>query len=1028
MKHSILTKKKWQHFILFQAFLLMAGIGVAYAQGQTVRGTVTDADIPLPGVNVIIKGTSTGTVTGQDGGYSIQASPEDVLVFSYIGYISQEIQVQNQARIDITLSPDLSSLEEVVVIGYGTQKKSDLTGSVGLVDGDEISKYTSANATQAIQGRMAGVRVEANGGAPGAEALVTIRGSGTLSDIGPLYVIDGMLTNNMNALNPNDIETISVLKDASASAIYGSRAANGVVIVTTKKGKTGKISVDLDVNYGTQRVVNTLDWANARQYADIRNAANDNDGVARAPANDTAFDPAIDSDIQDASLRSAPIFSANVRVSGGGENTSYSISANHLDQEGVVRTSGFSRTTVRANSTFTKGRFKLEETIGLTRTIDNPNPYFNEERDILPTIPLFDANGDFTATNSPDGTTTIYGVGNITNSLGLATLEDRTVTRNTILGNIAASFEIIEGLTYKINMGLESYNDNNFKFRPTFFFNATLLGRQDFAQLDETNTNFLSTLVENTLNYDKTFGRHSLNVLAGYTEQKTTNRGIGVTGTGFPSNDIRVLAGAENVTSRPPNNQGDLGSLERVTGLRSYFGRVNYTFDGKYLLTATVRRDGSSLFRDGLRWGTFPSIALGWNISNEPFMNNVNFIDDLKLRASYGELGSNNVVAYAIDPELNLFSEAVLGTGQNRVQGFSITKGVNPDIQWETTKTTDIGVEFTMLNNKLQVTMDYFVKESEDILLALSPLFITGFDNRIPANVGSIENKGFEFSALYSHSIGGLVFNVAGNFTILDNNVTSMGPDNQKIRGGSFTSNGLDGTLTEVGQPVGSFFGHRVVGIYQSDAEAVEDGRTDGAAAGDFRYQDVNGDGVLNADDQVHLGSAIPDFEYGININAEYKGFDVSLFFNGVAGNEILNGNLYRGFFDTEGNYLAEATNAWTPTNTNTNIPRNTLLDPGFNRRPSDFYLESGAYFRLRNLQIGYTIPEALLSRLSISRARVYASAQNLFTITDYTGYYPEVGRNTRDRDATQDIFNAGVDESAFPTARTYQLGLQLSF
>ena len=1028
MRNLIRTKKTWQRFLLYQIFLGFGVTGVASAQSQTVQGTITGEGIPLPGVNVIIKGTNTGTISDGNGNYSVEASAEDILVFSYIGYVSQEIRVGSQTRIDVTLLPDMSSLEEVVVIGYGTQKKSDLTGAVGLVDGDEISKFTSANATQAIQGRMAGVRVEANGGAPGAEALVTIRGSGTLSDVGPLYVIDGMLTNNMNALNPDDIASISVLKDASAGAIYGSRAANGVVIVTTKKGRSGELTIDLDVNYGIQEVINTIDWANARQYADIRNAANDNDGVPRAPANDTAFDPSIDSDIQDATLRTAPIFSANIRLSGGGENTTFSVSANHLDQEGILKTSSFSRSTVRANSTFTKGRFRLEETIGLTRTVDNPNPYFNRERDILPTIPLFDANGDFTATNSPDGTTTIYGVGNITNSLGLATLEDRTVTRNTILGNVIASYEIMEGLTYKINLGLEYFNNTNFRFRPTFFFNATLLGRQDFAQLDETTNNYLSTLVENTLNYDKSFGKHSINFLAGYTEQKTTDRGIGVTGTGFPGNDVRVLAAAETVISRPPNNQGGLGSLEAIVGLRSYFGRVNYTFNGRYLLTATVRRDGSSLFRDGLRWGTFPSVAVGWNVSNERFMGNVTFIDNLKLRVSYGELGSNNVAAYAVDPELNLFSEAIFGTDQGRVQGFSITKGVNPDIQWETTKTTDIGMEFTMLNNKLQVTMDYFIKESEDILLTLSPMFITGFDNRIPANVGTIENKGFEFSALFSHSINQLVFNIAGNFTILDNTVTSLGPDNQPIRGGSFTSNGLDGTLTEVGRPVGSFFGHKVLGIYQSDAEAVEDGRTDGAGAGDFRFQDTNGDGMLNDDDRIHLGRPIPDFEYGLNINAEYKGFDVSLFFNGVAGNEILNSNLYRGFFDTEGNYLAEAINAWTPTNTNTDIPRSTLLDPGFNRRPSDFFLESGAYFRLRNFQLGYTLPGALLSRLNISRARVYTSIQNLFTITDYTGYYPEVGRNGRDRDSNQDIFNAGVDEGAFPQPRTYQLGLQLSF
>ncbi len=997
---------------------------------RVVSGKITNqSGEPIPGANVLVEGTTVGAITDVEGMYTINVPDNaEVLLVSFIGYLTERIEIAGRSRIDVALIEDIQSLQEIVVIGYGTQKKSDLTGAVGAVSGDELGKYVAANATQAIQGRIAGVRVESNGGAPGANALVTIRGSGTLSDSGPLYVIDGMLTGNMNALNPADIESVTVLKDASASAIYGSRAANGVVIVTTKKGRAGELSVDVDVSYGTQEVVNTLDWANARQYADIRNRANDNDGVNRAPANDTQFDPSIDTDIQAATLRSAPIFNANARIYGGGEHTTFSVSANHLDQTGILRNSDYSRTNVRANSTFSKGKFRLEETIGLTRTVNNPNGLFNKERDILPTIPLRDADGNFTATSSPDGTTTIYGVGNIGNSLGRATLEDRTVTRNTILGNVIGSYEIIKGLTYKLNLGLEYFSENHFTFKPTYFFNATTLGRQDFAQLDETNTNFLSTLAENLLSYEKSFGKHSLSLLAGYTEQKTTNRSIGVRGTGFPSNDIRVLAAAENVTSRPPNDQGNLGSLERVVGLRSYFGRVNYSFDGKYLFTATLRRDGSSLFRDDLRWGTFPSVAVGWNISNEPFMSGVSGITNLKLRASYGEVGSNNVAAYAIDPELNLFSEYIVGTGQIRAQGFSITRGVNRNIFWETTKTADIGIEFGLLENRLQVTIDYFNKKSEDVLVGLEPAYYTGFDNRIPTNAASVENKGLEFLASYSRSIGDLTFNVTGNFTILDNEVTALGvPD--PIEGGGFTSNGLSATRTEVGQAIGAFYGYQVAGIYQSDQEASEDGRpNDSPEAGDFIFADLDGDGELTADDQTFLGSPIPDFEYGLSINAEYKGFDLSLFFNGVAGNEILNANLYRGFFDTEGNYLAEALNAWTPSNTNTNIPRNTLLDPGNNRRMSDFYLESGAYFRLRNFQLGYSLPENILTNIGIAKVRIYTSIQNLFTITDYTGYYPEVGRGTRDRGSNQDIFNAGVDESAYPTAKTYQFGVQLSF
>ncbi|GGZ24686.1 SusC/RagA family TonB-linked outer membrane protein [Echinicola pacifica] len=995
---------------------------VSYGQKITITGQVTSAadGQTLPIVNVLEKGSTNGTVTDMDGSYSIQVSgAQAVLVYSSIGYLAKEVPVGNQTAINVTLEEDVKSLDEVVVIGYGSQKKSDLTGSVGTVSSEEINKYTNADATQAIQGRVPGVRVDANGGAPGANSIVTIRGAGTLSDSGPLYVIDGMLTNSMNMLNPADIESISVLKDASASAIYGSRAANGVIIVTTKKGKKGEIKVDTDFSYGWQKATNTIDWATATQYAAIRNQANDNDGTPRAAANDSQFNPNINSDIQAASLRVAPIFNGNVRISGGGDNATFSISANHLDQVGIIQESDYTRTNIRANSTFTKGKFKLEETIGLTRTVNNPNNYFNQERDLLPTIPIYDENGNFTASSMPDGSTTIYGVGNITNSLGLASVEDRTVTRNSVLGNIAASYEIIEGLTYKLNLGLDQYSQNNYTFTPTFFFNATLLGRQDFAELRETNTNYLSALAENTLNFSRVFGDHSLNVLAGYTSQKTHSRSLGIVATGFPNNEVRVASAAENRAQAP--------SRDITTGLRSYFGRINYNYKSRYLLTTTIRRDGSSLFREGLRWGTFPSVALGWNISEEAFMEKITFLSDLKLRASYGELGSNNVDAYAIDPEMNLFSEAILGEGQVRVPGTSITKPVNRDIRWETTKTTDIGLEFSMLDNSLQFTMDYFVKKSEDILLSITVPRYTGMDGRVPSNVATIENRGFEFSTNYNRTIGEVNLNLAANFTVLENEVTAIGiPD--PIYGGGYSSNGLSATLTDVGQPVASFFGYKVLGIYQSDDEALQDGRTDGAKAGDLKFQDSNGDGQLTEDDRVYLGSSIPDFEYGFNVNATWKNFDMSMFFNGVSGNKILNGNLYRGYFDTEGNYLADAMNAWTPDNTDTDVPRMTLLDFGYNRRMSDYVLESGSYFRLRNLQIGYTLPDALTEKLQINRLRLYTSLQNVFTLTKYTGYYPVVGRGSRDRGSDQDIFNQGVDESAYPTPRTYQIGLQISF
>lgn len=1023
MKEKLHDKNKWLWKASPFLWAVLFSLNVS-AQSLTVSGTVTTQTdgSSLPGVNVVLKGTTIGTVTDVNGSYSLNVdNKESVLVFSSVGYVSEEITVGGQTVINVALSEDIQALQEIVVIGYGTQKKSDLTGSVGQVKGEDISKYTYSDATQALQGRMAGVRVESNGGAPGANTIVTIRGQGTLSDNGPLYVIDGMLTGSMDMINPSDIESISVLKDASASAIYGSRAANGVVIVTTKKGTEGTPRINVDVNYGVQKAAKTIDWANNRQYADIVNRAMDNDGNARWPANDSQFNPNNGNDMQGETLRTAPIFNADVRVSGGTEKATYSISLSHLNQDGVVKQSSFQRTNLRANSSFTLGRFKFEETIGLTRTVDNPNNYFNREREQLPTINLYDADGNFSGSDAPEGVAfgSFYGVGSMNNSLGLATLEDRTVTRNTALGNLAASFEIVEGLTYKLNFGFEAYANNNYKFTPTYFFNPTAQGNKTFAELNETNTNYLSTLVENTLNYNRTFDKHSIDVVAGYSQQISNSRSLGAVARNFPNNDIRVASAAEDRAQMP--------SQDLTKAIQSYFGRVNYSFDDRYLLTATVRRDGSSLFKEGLRWGTFPSFAAGWNLSNESFMSNFSLLTDMKIRASYGEVGSDNVPIYAISPELNLFSEYPLGTTQQRATGYSITKGVNPNIFWETSKTTDIGVEFNTLQRKLNISMDYFVKNSEDVLVELALPLYTGFGNRVPFNTASIKNSGFEFIGTYSQSVGDFTYSVGANFSILHNEVTALG-DATPIIEGQFTSNGLKSTKTDVGHPVGSFYGYIVDGIYQSDEEADQANDANSPQAGDMKFRDINGpdgtgpDGAIDVYDQTYIGNPAPNFIYGINFSGEYKKFDINLFFNGVAGNDILNANRYRGYFDTEGNYLADALNAWTPENTDTDIPRNTWSDPGFNRRTSDFYLESGAYFRLRNMQIGYTFLE---NTKAFQRMRVYLSGQNVFTFTKYKGYYPEVGRNTR---GSRRIFNAGVDENAYPTARTYQLGLQVTF
>ncbi|WP_189361990.1 SusC/RagA family TonB-linked outer membrane protein [Algibacter mikhailovii] len=1022
MKSTKLLKLKFQHRFLMLFMALLAGTALASAQNLSISGTITDENNqPLAGANVLVKNTSNGAQTDFDGNFSISAATDAILVISYMGFVTQEIPVNGKTTINAILIEDASQLDEVVIVGYGKQKKSDLTGAVAQVGSKEIEKYTYSDATQALQGRMAGVNVSQQGGAPGANSVITIRGTGTFSNNGPLFVIDGMITGSMDSVNPNDIESVSVLKDASATAIYGSRAANGVVIVTTKKGKKGQVSIELDTNYGFDKVINEVDWADARQYVDIVNRANDTDGVPRKPANDTEFDPNYTSNLYDDSFRTAGVSNTNLRMSGGGDHSAYALSLSHLDKEGIVKSSEFERTTARINTSLDKGHFKMEANVGLTRTINRPNVYFNKERNLLPTIRLRNDAGEWSADDRADrGITTAYGAfygqGTITNELALAELEQRKVKTNRVIGNIAGSYEIIEGLTYKLNLGVESAARNNFRFSPDeqVIYDGSNKATSEFF---EENSNTFNTLIENTLNYNKTFNKHKIDVLAGFTQQENNRRFLGV-------NAINATNGISVGQAFSKDNLQSSTGQDITSSIQSYFGRLNYTYDDRYLLTASIRRDGSSFFKEDLRWGEFPSFAIGWNLSNEQFMENFDALTNIKLRAGYGEIGSNNVNAYVTEPSINLFSTYVLGNPSSRETGYAVTRGVNENIFWETTKTTNVGLEFNAFKSKLNITLDYFIKKSEDILVDIQLPLYTGFANRIPFNRGSIENKGFEFLATYSDSFGDFNFSVTGNFSTLDNKVTSLGGQ-APIVGGGFTSNGLQGTRTDIGEPIGSFYGYVTDGIYQTDAEADAANDQEGSPqAGDLKFKDFDGNGI-DPEDRRYLGSPIPNFEYGLNISADYKNFDLSLFFNGVSGNKILNSSIYRGYFDFNGNYLADATNAWTPSNTNTNVPRNTQVDPGFNRRMSDFYLENGAYFRLRNAQIGYTLPDNVLEKIKLQKIRLYFSGTNVFTISDYSGYYPEIGRNSRGGTSQ---FNNGVDEGAYPVPRTFQLGLQVSF
>ena len=989
-------------------------------QTITIKGTVTDnLGTPLGGVNVIVEGTTRGVLTNFDGEYEIEAEKGEVLVFSFLGMKTTTVTIENSSTINVSLEEDASLLEEVVVVGYGSQKRSDLTGSISSLPGEGLDKFVTGNASQALQGRMTGVRIESNGGGPGASTNIVIRGVSSFTDSNPLFVIDGMFSDNMDFLNPSDIKSIEVLKDASAGAIYGSRAANGVVIITTNNGKGAEgIKVDLETSVGSQSVIKKLDWISGVEYAALRNTLADVNGSDRFPGYNEKVDPNVNTIIDDIAMRSAPLVNTSASVYGNQGDVSFNVSSNWLDQKGIIIASDFDRKTFRANMGIKKGKLKIDESFAVSRTFDRPNTIWNLNGNILPTIPFLnpDNEGGYGGANLDD-----HGFdGN--NHIGRSLLWDRHIQRDNLIGSLAMEYELLEGLKVKLNTGITYNKTLDYTFLPTFFISNQIGANQATPELREFTNEATRTLVEGTLNYDKSFNDHNLSALFGITRQNTNLQSGGSITTGFPSNDIREI-GAASTISR-------LTGAEYISTLSSMFGRLNYNFANKYFFSGTFRRDGSSRFAEDKRYGVFPSVALGWTISKENFLKDNEVLSNLKLRASYGELGSQEISDYAYIPVLNINSDAVFGTGQSRVPGVSQTVFANPNLVWETTKSTNVGLDLGFMNNRISLTMDYFDKTSEDILVSLQIPPSSGTTVPVAQNAASIQNSGFELAGTYKGGSGDFTFNVTPNITFLHNEVLALGENIAPITGGEFL--GTRATRTAVGDEVASFYGYQVIGIYQNQAEIDSDGAMAdaNAAPGDFRYADIDGDNELTTDDQKVLGSYMPEYEYGIAMDFAYKNFDMNLIFNGVAGVEVWNFGKRKNLLDLNSNMTREALNYWRPDNTDTDIPR--IGGGANNTRPSSFQVENGDYFRLRNLQIGYSFSKDLLEKVNLRKIRLYGSVQNLFTITKYSGYYPEIGRGKADEDRVVDnnntMFYSGVDQSTYPTARTIILGVQLGF
>lgn len=989
----------------------------AQQQAKTVTGTVTDVSgEPIIGANIRIKGTTTGTITDIDGNFSIEAEPQSVIEVSYIGYLTQETVINNQKSIRFLLKEDTKTLDEVVVIGYGVQKKADLTGSVANINTEKLNTQSNANIGQALQGKIAGVDIVSQGGAPGSGTRIMVRGIGTLNNASPLYIVDGMYMNSIDHINPNDIASIDVLKDASSAAIYGSRAANGVIIVTTKEGSNteGKPIIDLSVNLGISTASKFLDMLDAKGWAEVTTIARQAIGK---PALDMATDLANkpDNDWQDIMFRPALMQNYNLAVKGGGKYSTYYTGLGYFNQDGIVKGTNYQRYNIQSKNDYKRGIFSAGTNLIISFSHDKP--LHQELRGgmigtILQSVPTLEKYDD-TREGGYGGT---YGdVVNIPHPLAIIddNIMDRYNENVKIFANLYAQIELFKGLKYKLNLTPDFSFERYKNYLNKYDFG---LATNSITQLTERQRRRRNILVENLLTFDRTFGEHKISALAGYTYQDSRFRHIQAYGEGLPQ-------GLEEIDAATTNRSNEGNSWRSV--LTSILGRVFYSYQNKYLFTATIRRDGSSKFGKNNRYGYFPSFSLGWNVAEEKFMEKVHWLDQLKLRGGYGVLGNQEIDNYQYSSTITTGINYPDGNG-GLLQGAFPKNFANPDIKWEETAMTNVGIDFMAFNNRLSLTADYYVKNTKDILLTVPIPISSGGANDPIRNAGKIRNNGFEFNLGWMDQPNPDIsygINLIGSFN--KNKVIAMGSESGSIKGGS-TNQNITTSETKAGYPIGGYWLISTAGYFNSQEEVdayAKDGKKIQPAAepGDIKFVDANNDGVINDDDRVFQGSPFPDFTFALNGNMRYKNFDLSIGLQGVLGNKIYNATRQTLEDVTKGsNFLASCLDYWTPENKNASHPRLTWDDPNRNTRAeSDRYLENGSYLRLRSVQLGYTFPQTWFKG-AIQHARVYINAENLFTITSYSGYSPDVNADNANY--------RGFDNFIYPTNRTFMLGLNVTF
>jgi TonB-linked SusC/RagA family outer membrane protein len=1038
--------------LIFLALSAFALNGV-YAQNKKIGGRVTSSEdgLPLPGVSVKVAGSKNGVQTDGDGSYTLNVpNGEASVVFSFIGYLPQTINVGNANNYNIKLVSDQKQLNDVVVIGYGSTSKRTVTGSISSVKASDIQDRAVTGLDQALQGQVAGVQVTSSSGTPGGAVTVRIRGVSTINaNTQPLYVVDGTpiqtgsnaqitfgngQTNALNDINPADIESIDVLKDASAAAIYGSRASNGVVIVTTKRGKTGKTNVDLDYYTGFQQTTKKIDALTGPQYVQLYQEAVQNRYASQIG---TTLYPTLASFItnflgrsllaadpgsypttnwQNEVFRTAPISNYNVSINGGSDKTRFNITSGYFNQEGILKGSSYDRFNLRLNLDHNiTDKFKVGTSTSFNRStsnrINNDNNIYGVLSSAIllsPTVPVYNADGtygkdSYSSTENP-----------------VAAYKEpfNLTTTGRLLSNVYGEYKISPSLTFKTNFAADYQIFHERRFVPSTL-NAAASPTNGSAT--ETYYSDLNLLNENTLNFNKTFGDHSLNFLVGESWQKDNNESMLATGTNFPGNDIQRLSAAAVKTAAT--------SAGSSSTLVSFFGRAGYDYKKRYIFSATLRSDGSSRFKDGNRFGYFPAVSGAWIISDESFMQNMKWVSTLKLRSSWGLTG-NNFIDDFISRTLIGASLNGVATAYNGVAGLFPSQLGDNNLTWEKTKATDVAVDLGFLNDRITLSADLYYRKTTNLLANLPLAGSTGFTGYY-SNVGSIENKGLELG-LQTVNIKSSNFTWTSNLNISfnKNKILSLANNNAAYAAGF-------GSYVQVGEAIGSFRGYQVEGIFQSQAEIdalnaaakTKSGSSTAlyqvaaTSAGDIKFADLNGDGVVTAADQKILGSAQPDFVGGFTNSFRYKMFDLSIMWQFSYGNKILNyTKVFGEGMNTIYGQFASTLDRWTPAHTDTNIPRAVFGDPNTNGRVSDRFIENGSYARMKNINLGFSLPQDMAAKLHVRKLRIFASAQNLFTITNYQGFDPEVS-TFNSTPASQ-----GTDFLTAPQAKTFTFGVNVGF